>query len=235
MPELQLIKETIENEFPKRKVAIIIPTHNNLKWLKQTINSIFLTTDYPHYRILIIESESTDGTKEYLELLKQEYPEKIEIFNIIKEGSIKACNFGLMQLEENEDAYLTQDDVMFYPYRDWLKDYVTYAERKDAGVITSCGAGISGSSYIDGLIWVGSWDMYITNQALQKIGIFDVNMQIGEDIDYAYRLRKEGLNIINFNDPVTIVHHQRRETHHAIQSEELKRKNEQYFREKHKL
>ena len=46
------------------KLSIVIPTYNNLKYLKFTIDSLINNSKYDHEIILHI-NEGTDGTLEY--------------------------------------------------------------------------------------------------------------------------------------------------------------------------
>ena len=52
------------------KVSIILVTYNNLTYTKKCINSILRNTAYPNYEIVIVDNNSTDGTKEYLKSLR---------------------------------------------------------------------------------------------------------------------------------------------------------------------
>ena len=59
------------------KITIMINTYNRLNELKECLNSIFMQT-YSNYEIIIIDDNSSDGTKEYCENLL--YNEKIKYF-----------------------------------------------------------------------------------------------------------------------------------------------------------
>ena len=220
-----------------RKVAIIIPTSNNLKQLETAVSSFMNSTDYEDYRFIIIESESTDGTKEYCDYMQKKLGiEKFRVYHTKKEGSIKACNFGINQTNANEDVLLTQDDMLFFKLykRDWLVEMIRTSQLEGAGAVTILnGGGRSGPDYLEGLTWAGTWCLYLPRKTIEKVGLFDEQFKIGEDIDYSYRIYQSGLNIVHIN--VWFDHHMFRETSHQPQDEELKKKNAQLFRRKHGL
>lgn len=215
-----------------RPVAIIIPTKDNIAQLKNAVNSILYHTSYT-YRLIIIESESTDGTAEYTDELARRYS-FIKVYHTKAEGSIKAVNFGILKTQD-EDIYLTQDDVIIDSKGyNWLRIMNLEAQKLEVGIVTTLGGiGVSGNTYYEGLRWVGTWSMYIPRTTINLIGIFDPNFKIGEDIDYAYRVKLAGLKISIL--PLHFEHHQKRATPHQDQSESIKREASIYFKQKHNL
>lgn len=216
-----------------RKVAMVLPTSNNLPWLEETINSILDNTYYEHYRIIIIESESTDGTAEYTNYLAKKY-DKIEVHHTKKMGSIKAVNLGIMKTMKDEDVFLIQDDVVIprLVARGWLTEMTETAEKENVGIITTLnGGGTSGPEYLKGLFWVGTWSMYICRRTIEQVGLFDDEMKIGEDVDYAYRVQKAGLDVRVLN--LWFEHHMQRSTPHADQSQEVIKEASKYFKKKY--
>lgn len=150
---LQLFLNKQKSMDNPRKITIVIPTYRNLKYLKATVNSIFTTTDYP-FKMIIVACEEDKETVKWLHDLVSNYPECIQVIYGPKLGSIKALNDGIrLAIQEGaQDIYCTQDDVLFYPYRDWLKDYAEYSIKNNAGLLTSCGLRLSGADYIEGLL-----------------------------------------------------------------------------------
>ena len=50
------------------KYSIIIPTYNGVQYLPTCIETI-ISQDYKDYELIISDDHSTDGTKEFLEML----------------------------------------------------------------------------------------------------------------------------------------------------------------------
>ncbi|HBD01570.1 MAG TPA: glycosyl transferase, partial [Lachnoclostridium sp.] len=73
------------------KTSIIILTYNNLDYNKPCIESIRKYTKAGTYEIVVVDNNSTDGTKEWLE----EQNDLKVIFNTENVGFPKGCNQGI--------------------------------------------------------------------------------------------------------------------------------------------
>jgi len=213
-------------------VIIGINVHNDLESLKETIKSIKESTNF-YEKIVIIDSGSTDGTSEYCDKTPG-----IQVIHTKKEDSIKAYNRLLKYaLKNKHDLFMTHSDVIFPKLykQDWLKSMSNLA-LPDVGLISSInGGGESGPSYLDKFRWIGTWCVYIPLHTLKKVGIFDEKFcpGNGEDIDYSFRVRLNGLKIILMDYWV----HHHRQTAHTNDSndvEQIKQRNAKYFRKKWK-
>lgn len=215
-----------------------IPVYNDLIQLKEVVESLYSSTSVP-FELLIIESGSNDGAKEYCDLLPKLYPNrKIEIIHTEKEGALKAYNLAFkIALERQQDIYMTQTDAIHFKFKqDWLLElFKINIFYKNVGcVVMNNSCGVCHGRYIEGMNWAGFWGIYIPWQTIQKVGSFDEGYEIGDavDIDWSYRLYLEGLHIIKsnyFNDH----HHQ---TAHINEDrpdlEEIRKRNGEYFARK---
>jgi glycosyltransferase involved in cell wall biosynthesis len=217
----------------EKPVAIVIPVHNSKHYLQIAIDCILNRTQYP-FKIILIESESTDGTAELCDTYAEQN-ENIEVYHTPKEGIVKAINFGI-DMAGDLDVYLTQDDVL-HPRlykRDWLKEMVSISKVKGCGAVMSINAGgVSGPTYLEGLPWAGTWSLFIPRKTINKIGKFDEKFSpgCGDDIDYSYRIFKAGLLIFQAN--FWVDHH--RSTEHFCDRQQLQDDHAKYFRQKWKL
>ena len=57
------------------KISIIVPVFNMIDTIEQTLNSIW-NQNYGNLELIVMDGDSTDGTKEFLEL----HSSKISIF-----------------------------------------------------------------------------------------------------------------------------------------------------------
>ena len=222
-------------------VIIGIPVCNDLETFRHTIKSIMKTTNFP-YKLLIVESGSTDGTREYCDLLPKIYPFlDLEIIHTKKEGPLKAYNRIIdFAIKEETDLLMSQTDVIFYKLykRDWLEIMYNIAQDKQVGaVIPINGGGVSGPDYIEGFPWVGGWCTYLPIRTLLKVGHFDNQFPngYGVDIDLTYRIHKAGLGIMRIN--YWVDHHMMNERQHDNDKDTEKAKKEasKYFKKKWKL
>ena len=62
------------------KVSVSIITYNHERFIAQAIDSALMQRTNFDYEILIGEDDSSDGTREIVELYKQKHPEKIRLF-----------------------------------------------------------------------------------------------------------------------------------------------------------
>ncbi len=181
-------------------MIIGIPVYNDLEGLKYCFYT-FLNSTLIRDKIILLESESKDGSAEFCDELAKFYT-FVEVIHTPKEGPLKAYN-RLFQIakERHEDLFLTQTDVIF-PRKyncDWLQEMMRIAnEREDCGMI-SCygGGGQSGPDFIQGFKWIGAWCTYIPYRTIEKLGGYDENIPLGwgVDIDYTYAVQQLGLQI----------------------------------------
>ena len=88
--------------------SIIIPTFNNLKYLKVCLESIKKNSKFTHEVIVYVYS-STDGTLEFLRNNSVKY-----LYNDTNMGLCKAMNEGV-KISKNEYIVYAHDDMYFCP------------------------------------------------------------------------------------------------------------------------
>ena len=199
--------------------------------LKVAVSALFHSTSFP-FKLILIESESTDGTAEYCDEMAKS--DRIEVYHTPKKGYQNALNFGIKKAADL-DVYITQDDVIHSRLygRDWLKDMNGLSKRENVGQVTTiAGHGKSGPQYLEGLIWAGSWSMYLSRRTINEVGLFDENMMTGDDIDYSYRCSKKGKVVVLID---YWVQHHRFTGHGIVDDPKTIAKMAKYFRQKHKL
>lgn len=89
------------------KVSIIVLNYNGLKYLKNTI-PILLSLNYESYEVLVVDNGSSDGSEEYLSLLKNK---KLKIlFNRQNLGYSAGNNIGIKNAT-GEYIFSIDDDI----------------------------------------------------------------------------------------------------------------------------
>lgn len=223
----------VQQSNPDRRVAIIIPVRNSGIWLIKTLNAILENTRYHDYKIILVESESSDGTDKVCDMYVQHYKGKILALHTKKCGITKAINLGI-SCTTDEDIYLTQDDVIHNKLAeaDWLYWLQNVAKRGEYSLITpQNGGGTSGPDYKNGFDWVGTWAMYIPRETLNLVGLFDENFNPGpgDDIDYSWRASQ--IKPIGYV-PYCVEHHRKYTFDHEYENQEIIQRNAKYFKEK---
>ena len=117
-------------------VSIIVPSYNQGKYIKYTIDSI-LSQDYPSIEVLVIDGGSSDETIEILET----YKDQISWISEQDNGQAHALNKGLKMARGDVIGWLNSDDT-------YLADAVEkaiYALNKQTG----CSLVYGEAAYID--------------------------------------------------------------------------------------
>jgi len=108
-----------KNTLPIRKqlIPILMTTYNRLPYTKRALTALLANTESEPHEIFIFDNNSTDGTREYLESVKDE---RIVLhFNKENEGIIKPKNVFLERYKTSEYcAFVDNDNVM---PKGWLK------------------------------------------------------------------------------------------------------------------
>lgn len=122
----------------KELVSIIIPCFNALEYTKQCIESVLLQTNI-NYELILINNGSTDGTKEYFDILKKQLKpnKKLQRTTIFQSGKnlgvAKALNLGISKSVGKYICYLNNDVIVT---KDWLKKIVKAAKSdKEIGAV----------------------------------------------------------------------------------------------------
>jgi GT2 family glycosyltransferase len=217
------------------KVCIIILNWNGKELLKDCLSSIFKITDYPNYKVIVVDNGSTDGSVEFV---KKNFP-KADVLPLDKNyGFSKGNNIGIKYaLKKYKPKYilLLNNDTKIIQ-KDWLTKIVETAESDEKIGIVGCNLIFPDGSlqhyglrYLSNLIFPTYIERrpYTNFDSTQKVVLatngacFMVKSEIvrkynlfydeiftpasHEDIDYFWRLFKLGFFTIQRYD-VKIVH-----------------------------
>lgn len=205
--------------------SIIIPTFNQLNYLRECIESIRQYTSEP-YELIIIDNGSDDGSAEYVKSVRDIRYQLLPI----NRGFAGAVNQGLMLARGTTLLILNNDSVVT---TSWLGNLLTCLHSDpNIGIVGPVTNYISGDQLIDttyrGIAemqqfaasynqsdadrWVVTgrltgFCMLLRRDTFMNIGYFDEGFEIGncEDDDYGLRARLLGLQLIIAKD--TFIHH----------------------------
>jgi glycosyltransferase involved in cell wall biosynthesis len=188
-------------EINNPKISVIIPTHNRKHYLDRAINSV-LNQTYTDYELIIVDDASTDGTSGFI---AERYP-GIRCVSLPKnKGAGGARNEGITIARGSFIAFLDSDDEWLPKY---LETQIKYIENSPDNVIVFCGCI---QQMPDGKVkkfscqpWLPYPDLtyhllsenfiltasivVVKKAALDKVGYFNENLQIGEDKELFLRL-----------------------------------------------
>ncbi|NIS74273.1 MAG: glycosyltransferase [Deltaproteobacteria bacterium] len=215
----------------ERKASVIIVTFNNLESAtKPCIESIYDYTDVGDFELIVVDNDSTDGTKEYLGLLKEEHPNvKIKINNENK-GFAGGNNDGL-RLAEGKYLVLLNNDTLVTP--GWLDSLLLPLEKdRQIGLVGPISNAVGNEQMVtlEGMTEksyvavsekytrihgncrfdterLGFFCVAMRRQVFNKVGFLDERFGIGffEDDDYCIRVRSLGYRLV-FTEACFVYH-----------------------------
>jgi GT2 family glycosyltransferase len=114
------------------KSSIIIPVFNQVEYTKQCMEALYKNTPNSLFEIIVVDNNSTDGTKEFLSGIQ----ENIKIIsNPENLGFAKACNQGAKEASGKFLLFLNNDTV---PLSGWLEEMVHSVNSDvDVGIVGS--------------------------------------------------------------------------------------------------
>lgn len=209
---------------PKYLVSIIMLTYNQLDDTKICVESLFKHTTDVNFELVFVDNGSTkDGTKAYLESLKESHKNIKTIYNEENLGFACANNQGI-EISEGEYVLLLNNDVILTD--GWLSRMIQIAESDDKiGMVVPCTNHASGRQVViysgteeddDGIQQfakntllknAGNWIsvgrvigfcMLIKREVIFKIGVLDEMFGPGgyEDYDYCMRIKHANYDIV---------------------------------------
>ncbi len=117
------------------KVSIIIPTKDQVKLTKNTIDSIFRLTDYPDFEVIVLNNNST--SPELFALMDhytQEYKDRFRCIDAsFPFNFAKLMNMGVAACDGDYLLFLNND--MEVIHEDWLSTMVSHAQHANTGAV----------------------------------------------------------------------------------------------------
>lgn len=202
----------------ERKVSIIVPCYNEVKYIKGCIDSL-LKQELPagfKLQLLVSDGGSVDGT---LDVLGQyDADERVQIINNERKYQVYALN-QMLSLAEGEfivrcDAHAQYDSSYVFALVSWLIDNPKVGNvggevvTKPGGgsiwaeavcLAQSAAYGVGGGHRTIGLervrcvdtVLFGAWRKTI----FEEVGLFDSDLVRGQDYEHNLRIRKYGYEI----------------------------------------
>ena len=189
------------------KIAALVVTYNRKEKLRKNINSL-LKQSYKLNEIYIIDNNSTDGTKEYINDLIEDN----KIINYVKlpenVGGSGGFSKGIEIITNNKNSdYIWGMDDDAYPNKDALKNIIKV--KSDNTTCYYSNSNNDMDDYIDNCKEVYDWmfvGFFIPISIVEKIGLPRNDFFIyHDDSEYAYRIVKNNFKIIKVKNSI-IVH-----------------------------
>lgn len=216
------------------KVSVIIPTFNNSKTIKETIESV-LNQDFKNLEIIIIDDGSTDNTEEIIKELKID---QLKYFKKENSGPSDTRNYGVKNASGEFIFFLDADDLIHKTYIQKCVDILNNDKSKE---IIYSKASFFGSK-------TGEWKLkeftildflkqncihiscLLRKKTFLKVGGFDTKLKILEDWDLWMRIIDGNENAI-YRIPEKLFYYRKRNDKTSITSTLHKKEifNESYL------
>ncbi len=193
----------------KNKISIVITSYNQKDFLRQTIESALKQTLKP-YEIIIVDDCSMDGSVELIQDYYRKFPDMIKpIFNSENLGVAKTRSLGFKIATGDFVTWANGDDVILphklelelrtyseNPGVKWVYSQVFYIDKygNRTGKLRYTGKYKKRAyRFQEVATKIGNEPAYqfIERDILNDIGLFDTNLKIFEDWDFAIRLARK--------------------------------------------
>jgi len=190
-----------------KKISVIVPTLNEEKYLKPTLQSLANQT-YQDFELIVKDGVSADNTvniaKEYADLVISE--RDVSIGDARNQGAKRAKGDVLAFLDadtflDKNALELVAEDFSFYDIVLLLPRYGPV--ERDTGVVSKTKKEMNRFFVGFENFWrkhvdrfCGGMFMPVSASAFKRVGGFDRRLRCVEDIELSYRLRKIG-NVMN--------------------------------------
>ncbi|MBV6625065.1 MAG: glycosyltransferase family 2 protein [Rivularia sp. (in: Bacteria)] len=182
------------------KVSVIIPTYNAMRFLPETLKSIFRQT-FTDFEILIVNDGSSDDIVEWVSQITDP---RVKLISQVNQGVSAARNTGIRNAQGEYIAFIDADDL--WEATKLEKQVKCMQANPNVGLVYTWTAfidefgkptGISKVSHSQGDVWeeIVIQDMISTGtsamvraECFDKVGLFDVRLSIGEDRDMWTRI-----------------------------------------------
>ncbi|EEW5159621.1 glycosyltransferase family 2 protein, partial [Escherichia coli] len=180
------------------KVSVCVITYNQAKYIKQCIESLITQDCDFDYEIIVSDDCSTDNTREILEHLYHQYPEKIRIF--IHEKNLGVTKNYLFLHEQAQGEYIAHVDGDDYYFSNKLSLQARYLdENKECNIVwhpmlldnnsrVFNGYQQSGTNFVDLKFTQGDIIQYISvgknSSKMYRKTVRDIDIPAFELVDY---------------------------------------------------
>jgi succinoglycan biosynthesis protein ExoA len=195
---------------------VLIPCRNEVQYIERCINSVYSFYQPPGgFEVIVIDGMSTDGTRELLSRLKNQFPDLVVIDNPHRIVP-SSMNLGI---QNAKGEYIIRADARCIHPKSYLCDLVELSEKTGADNVGGVLVPEFGNGYTQNAIalayksriamggalrdrgdFIGETDTVyggcFKRKRLLEVGMYDESMVRNQDDELSFRLRETGGKII---------------------------------------
>ncbi|HUL29152.1 MAG TPA: glycosyltransferase family 2 protein [Thermodesulfobacteriota bacterium] len=196
----------------RKKATVLVPCRNEAAYIEKCVRNLFnFSSPEGGFEVIVIDGMSTDGTRDVLTRLNEEFPDLIVIDNP-NQTVPHAMNLGI---ERARGAYIVRADVRCIHPKSYLRDLIELSEKSGSDNVGGVLVPVEGKTYKEKSIalaykspiamggalrdrghFCGETDTVyggcFKRERLLEIGKYDVEMVRNQDDELSFRLRKMG-------------------------------------------
>jgi len=199
------------------KFSIIMASYNQVKFIQQAIESVVNQT-YQNYELIIVDGNSTDGSKDIINKYKSN--EKIKIVIENDKGLYHARNKGLLIATGDVIGFLNTDDYyeldalnkMNYAFHvnaeyDVIYGFINAVDRFGKFIRQNGNYDFNKEKQIKEYIALPDQSTFFRKKYLARIGLYDSTFTIVADWDFWQRAMVLNLKFIYLNEHIANYRH----------------------------
>ncbi len=206
---LRLERAAEPEDYPK--VSAIIPVRDQPEDLAECLQSL-TQLNYPEDRLEVLVVD--DGSRRSLAVVTQSF--NVKLIRLAESQGAAACrNIGAESASGDILAFLDADCVAD---KDWLREIIPFFRVEGVGAVGGFVAGYYRERYLDryeevasplnmgqrlifevdarSTFYVPTCNLLVDSQAFRETGGFKPGMHVGEDVDFCWRMRSLGYNLL---------------------------------------
>jgi succinoglycan biosynthesis protein ExoA len=228
----------IQGDDIKSLITVIVAVKNEEKYIERCLQSL-IDQDFCHdlYQIVVVDGNSNDRTMNIVADYVLNYPKLVKFCLNPKEW--QAIGRNIVIKKEKDSPLIAYVDGHCFADKKWLSTLYKSLQISDSNIagfgsvhispkdesfiggaieqVFSTAIGGYGSSYRSSNlikeVETASFVLY-RRYALERVGLYDEDMKIGEDFTLNYKLRMAGYKL--FVNPEAIIYYYKRETFYSF-------------------
>jgi len=198
--------ETVQRTERQPVVTVIVPAHNEERWIEACLESILKVDNYPNKEVIVVDDASTDRTSEILE----RFPVTV-IRNERPVGPSSARNIGVERAKGEIvvfiDAHCIVDDS------EWIQKFVQFFRDPKIGAVGGYFKRDHNKNRLSLTFRQGKSRLRLIKSAnaayrkavFEQVGGFDPTMEWGGDAALTFKVHRSGWKVVHSRN-IMIVH-----------------------------